>query len=102
MAESGDSLQKVITKCWDDEAFKERLLADPAATLAAEGVEVPEGVTIRVAVDTEEVRTLVIPAAPSELGDWELDRLGIAAGNCATDCATQMDYDPCYVNRNSQ
>ena len=66
-------MQGIITKCWDDEAFKERLLADPAATLAAEGVQIPEGVTVNVAVDAEDVRTLVIPLPPTgELGDAEL------------------------------
>ena len=79
MAEQGNPLQKVITKCWEDEAFKERLLADPAATLAAEGLQIPEGMNIKVAVDAADVRTLVIPLPPAtELGDAELDSL--AAG----------------------
>jgi hypothetical protein len=68
-----NSLQKVITRCWDDEAFKERLLADPAATLAEAGVEVPEGVTVRVVVESATERALVVPPAPArELGDAEL------------------------------
>ena len=74
MAEQENPLQRIITKCWEDEAFKERLLADPAATLAAEGMQVPEGVTINVAVDAEDVRTLVIPLPPTAgLSDAELD-----------------------------
>jgi len=79
MAEQENPMQKIITRCWDDEAFKERLLADPAATLAAEGVQVPEGVTVNVAVDSRDVRTLVIPLPPTaELSDVELE--GVAAG----------------------
>ena len=31
MSERDNPMQKVITKCWEDEAFKKRLLADPAA-----------------------------------------------------------------------
>ena len=82
MAEQENPMQKIITKCWEDEAFKERLLADPAATLAAEGVQVPEGVTINVAVDSEDVRTLVIPLPPTaELGDVELDSIAAADGS---------------------
>ena len=73
MTEQENPLQKIIIKCWEDEAFKEMLLADPAATLAAEGVEVPEGVTVNVAVDAEDVRTLVIPLPPiGALSDGEL------------------------------
>ena len=41
MGEADGAMQKIITKCWEDEPFKERLLAEPAATLAAEGVEIP-------------------------------------------------------------
>ncbi len=76
MAEQDTPLQKVITKCWEDEAFKERLLANPAPTLAAEGVQVPAGIAINVAVDSQDVRTLVIPLRPTtELGDEELDSI---------------------------
>ena len=83
MAEQENPLQKVITKCWDDEAFKERLLADPAATLAAEGMQVPEGVTVNVAVDSKDVRTLVIPLPPTAgLSDAELDQ--VAGGSWST------------------
>ena len=83
MAEQENPLQKVITRCWEDEAFKERLLADPAATLSAEGVDVPEGMTVNVAVDAADVRTLVIPLPPiGELSDADL--AGLAAGHgCA-------------------
>ena len=35
MPEQENAMQNIITRCWEDEAFKERLLADPAATLRA-------------------------------------------------------------------
>jgi hypothetical protein len=71
-----DPLQKVIARCWDDQAFKERLVADPAATLAAEGVEVPEGVTVRVVVESATERALVVPCAPSRgLPDESLEQV---------------------------
>ena len=77
MSETGNPMHKVITKCWEDEAFKARLLADPAAMLAAEGVQMPEGVTVNVAVDSEDVRTLVIPLPPTgALSDEELTAVG--------------------------
>ena len=85
MAEQENPLQKIITKCWEDEAFKARLLADPAATLAAEGLQAPEGVTLNVAVDSEDVRTLVIPLPPTgELSDGELT--SVAGGLEITTC----------------
>ena len=84
MPEQENPLQKIITKCWEDEAFKARLLADPAATLAAEGMQVPEGVTVNVAVDSKDVRTLVIPLPPTAgLSDAELDQVaGGTWGSC--------------------
>jgi len=85
MPEQENAMQNIITRCWEDEAFKARLLADPAATLAAEGMQVPEGITVNVAVDTEDVRTLVIPPPPGMLDDEALDRLVVSAGDCPTD-----------------
>ena len=80
MGEADNPMQVIITKCWTDEAFKERLLADPAATLAAEGVQVPAGVTVHVAIDAEDVRTLVIPLAPADaLSDGALSNVSAGA-----------------------
>jgi hypothetical protein len=41
-------------------------------------VNVPDGVSIRVVEDTDQVRTLIIPPAPSRLNDDQLK--GIAGG----------------------
>ena len=71
-------MQQIVVKCWEDAAFKERLLADPAATLKAEGVDVPPGITVNVVEDTAQVLNLVIPAAPGKLRDHGLD--SVAAG----------------------
>ena len=83
MSEAADPMQKVITKCWEDEAFKARLLADPATTLRAEGVQVPEGVTVTLVVDTEGVRTLVIPPAPGAVRLVEEDLSDIAVAGAS-------------------
>jgi len=72
--EQGKKMGQLIAKCWGDEDFKQKLLANPAATLKAEGVEVPEGVTIKAVENTDKVFHLVIPAAPTgELTDEDLD-----------------------------
>jgi hypothetical protein len=80
-------VQRVITRCWDDEAFKDRLLADPAATLAEAGVAVPEGVTVRVLAESATERVLVVPLPPQrELADAEL--AGIHGGWIFQDSCT--------------
>ena len=61
MTTAENPMQKIIARCWEDEEFKKRLMADLAKILGAEGVNVPDGVSIRVVEDTEQVRTLIIP-----------------------------------------
>ena len=39
--EQAKVLNQLIAKCWADETFKQRLLADPMAILKAQGVELP-------------------------------------------------------------
>ena len=73
MNEQANQYQRLIAKCWADEAFKRRLLADPAGTLAAEGMALPEGVTLRVVEDTAQTVTLVIPPRPTDLSDEALE-----------------------------
>ncbi|WP_040845759.1 NHLP leader peptide family RiPP precursor [Nitrospirillum viridazoti] len=75
---------RVIAKAWADEGFKAKLLADPAAILKAEGLDLPSGVTFKVVEDTTAVQTLVLPARPTDLTDEDLDR---AAGGACNWCA---------------
>jgi hypothetical protein len=60
-----------------DEAFKKRLMVNPATTLGEHGVSVPDGKTIRVVENTAETRHLVLPAMPAqrELSDEQLDQV---------------------------
>ena len=62
---------------------KKRLMANPKKILGAEGVNVPDGVSILVVEDTEQVRTLIIPPAPPfHLDDDQLK--GITGGCVGT------------------
>ena len=72
--------QQLIAKCWADDALKQRLLADPAGTLAAEGIAVPEGATIRVVENTARDVTLVIPHRPTEPSDEALTFSAVSGG----------------------
>ncbi|MBI4797589.1 MAG: nitrile hydratase subunit alpha [Desulfarculus sp.] len=57
---------KVVAKAWADEAYKKKLISDPAAVLRAEGIEAPEGAQINVVEDTAALRHLVLPAMPAD------------------------------------
>ena len=73
--EQGKKMSQLIAKCWADEGFKRKILADPAATLKAEGVELPTGVSVKALENTDKVLHLVIPARPIELSDEDLAKV---------------------------
>lgn len=73
-------LSRIIAKCWGDESFKQRLLADPVPVLKAEGVELPSGQSVTFVENTDQVTHLVIPAKPTDLSDGELDK--VSGGFC--------------------
>jgi hypothetical protein len=73
---------KIIAKAWRDPAFKAALIADPAATLKAEGVDVPAGMVVTVLENTEKHFHMVLPPVPTdELSDEALD--SVAGGSAA-------------------
>jgi hypothetical protein len=78
--EQGKKISQLIAKCWADEGFKQKVLADPAATLRAEGLELPAGLSFVAHENTEKVVHLIIPAKPTELADEDLAH--VVAGTC--------------------
>jgi hypothetical protein len=68
-------LSQVIAKCWADEGFKRKLLADPIATLNAEGLGVIPGLSIKVVENTDQIFHLVIPANQGEFSDEDLENV---------------------------
>ncbi len=69
---------KIIAKAWVDEEFKQRLLVEPAAVLAENGIEMPEGMTVKF-VEGKESEILVPfhprPAWTAELSDEDLEKV---------------------------
>lgn len=64
-----------------DETFRAALIADPRAALTAEGVDLPEAVTVRVVESTPDHIRIAIPPALND--DVELDEealAGVAGG----------------------
>ena len=73
--EQAKKMGQLIAKCWADEGFKNKVLADPVSTLRAEGVELSAGVSYVMHENTEQVVHLVIPAKPTDLSDENLGRV---------------------------
>jgi len=78
--EQGKKMAQVIAKAWLDDAFKQRLLNDPAAVLRAEGMDIPQGVEVRVVENTEKIFYFILPPRPSDAEISDQDLRKVAAG----------------------
>ena len=79
MSENDTAFGKIIAKAWREPAFKAELIANPAAALKAEGIDMPAGMAVTVLENTEKHFNLVLPLVPSgELSDEALD--GVSGG----------------------
>ena len=67
----------IVARAWSDPDFKARLVSDPAAVLAEEGIAVQEGTELRVVENTDSIRHFVLPAHPGDeqLADAVLERV---------------------------
>lgn len=61
-----DSWARVIARAWRDEAFRSQLLSEPRSALMTMGMDIPDGVAIRVVENTADSAYLVLPAPPAE------------------------------------
>jgi Nitrile hydratase, alpha chain len=74
--------RRLIQRSMEDEDFRQRLLADPKATVEQElGTRLPEGVEARVVEESQQTIYLVLPSASPlggegvELSDQELEEV---------------------------
>lgn len=58
--------EQLLTKCWEDEGFKKKMLSEPHAALAGEGIDIPEGLTFKVLENTESLMHVVLPFGSDE------------------------------------
>ena len=80
-AEMNKKIGQIVARAWSDADFKARLLADPAETLRAAGIEFPAGVKVKAVENTGEQFYLVIPQKPDDLSEEQLDN--VAGGFCS-------------------
>jgi hypothetical protein len=72
---------QIVAEALQDEDFKNRLLAEPEEVLKEHGMEVPQGIEVRVVENSSKVLYLTLPAQlkEGELSESELE--GVAGGN---------------------
>ena len=74
-------INAIVAKCWADESFKQKLLADSATALKEEGIEIPAGYTVNVLENSSKVINFVLPPNPNaELSDTELESVAGGKG----------------------
>jgi hypothetical protein len=88
LEEQSKKMSQLIAKCWSEDSFKKKLLADPAAVLKAEGVkvELPAGMTLKVVENTDKVFHIVLPPKPTELSEEQLELVAGGASACWQQC----------------
>jgi hypothetical protein len=55
---------KIIAQAWVDEELKRRLIEDPATILKENGIEIPEGMTVKVVEQKENEIQIPLPLKP--------------------------------------
>ena len=57
---------RIVAKAWADEDYKQRLMSNPAAVLLEEGMEMPEGVELKIVEATDKLAWMVLPPKPED------------------------------------
>jgi hypothetical protein len=87
---------KVVAEAWADDAFKRRLMKNPAASLKKFGIDVPPGLEFRVVENTDKVRYITLPPKPE--GDvTSLSGGGGFAASC-TSCTSFRCRPPTWAD----
>ena len=83
MTEQKNALAQLFAACWKDEALKDRFTSDPKAVLKEHGLDVPDGIDVKVVENSDDRVHITLPAPPAGHMDLSDDELSNAAGgNC--------------------
>ena len=80
MTEQKNALAQLFAACWKDEALKARFMSDPKSVLKDYGLEVPDGMDVKVVENADNCAHITLPAPPPGKMDLSDDELSNAAG----------------------
>jgi hypothetical protein len=86
------SLDRLRLESTYDHALRERLLSDPSSVLKERGIDVPDGVNVKVVEDTATLHTFNIP--PFVGSDSNRAALKAAAQSVTWECTTCTPTSP--------
>lgn len=76
---------EVISKCWEDEAYRKRFIEDPETVLSEAGFVVEEGVTYKVIEQPKMVKYIVLPCEGAKDAVQAVTRGLLAAAEAKND-----------------
>ena len=92
MADSSGVLSSIFAACWKDDALKDRFISDPKGVLQEYGLDVPQGIHVKVVENADDCVNITLPAPPSEHDDLSDDELiNAAAGGWGPKCDTSAN-----------
>jgi hypothetical protein len=91
---------QIVARAWDDDDYRKRLLAEPAAVLREEGIEVPPGIEVRVeeGEDVGDASCLRLPPRPGLEDLLDDERCSPLKSPVARGCTT-CNCISCYCGR---
>ena len=96
MTEQKNALARLFAACWKDEALKARFMADPKAVLKEHGLDVPDGIDVKVVENADDCVHITLPAPPAEHLDVSDDEIGQAAAGTTVTTVTWPTLRGCY------
>jgi hypothetical protein len=72
--------QKLATKAWQDESFKQELLNNPKSALEKEGISLPDSIDVKVVEENSSLLYFVLPQNPDQLSELSESELEAVAG----------------------
>ena len=85
MTEERNQLAALFAACWKDDALKQRFMSDPKQVLAEYGMDVPDGMDVKVVENADNCVHITMPAAPEGHQSLSDEELSAAAGGCTFD-----------------
>ena len=80
MNDQKNTLARLFAACWKDEALKARFMSDPKAVLKEHGLDVPDGIDVKVVENADDCVHITLPAPPAGHMELQDDELSNAAG----------------------
>ena len=79
------TVSEIFEKTQTDDGLRTRLVADPHNVLSEHGIEIPSGITVNVASNSEDTFHLVLPPDPnSTISDDALQSISGGVGSYST------------------